>query len=232
MISLGRDLIAGLNGIEYPVQRSYGGDYVDGIWVPRPNPYIPPNQKDVSFSDDASSLQAILNSIEGCENAIVTGDWLAGFTIDYVDLEAKDLIQVLANTLTENETPVQVTIVPLQTGDDTQSEIQQITFDVTVAPDAGSMTLSYGTPIPEEPLTAFASVQPLTGRELDRLPEGDRNKERLKLYSADPLFTKEQSVTKEADILTIAGEQWEVESVQRWTDYWKCTVVKLSEAQS
>lgn len=76
-----------------------------------------------------------------------------------------------------------------------------------------------------ETLTIVASVQPVSGRELERLSELYRAKE------AQVLFTKTELRTADAsgapDIVTIRGEPWQVSNVQRWAElgnFYKATV--------
>lgn len=56
-----------------------------------------------------------------------------------------------------------------------------------------------------------ASVEPTKGRMLQRLPEGERVTEHRVLYTATRL-----QVIGDPDIVTIDGEDWEVESVSDW----------------
>lgn len=56
-----------------------------------------------------------------------------------------------------------------------------------------------------------ASVQPMSGRELQRLPEGLRVAERRNFFTTTAL-----QVTAAPDVVSIDGEDWEVESVQAW----------------
>lgn len=60
-------------------------------------------------------------------------------------------------------------------------------------------------------LVVTASVQPMSGRELQRLPEGLRVAERRNFFTPTAL-----QVTAAPDIVRIDGEDWEVESVQAW----------------
>ena len=63
-------------------------------------------------------------------------------------------------------------------------------------------------------LVAFASIQPLSGKEMVRIPEGDRNRERKVAYSADELRVADPSGKYKADILTVDGQDFQVESVE------------------
>lgn len=74
-------------------------------------------------------------------------------------------------------------------------------------------------------LSIVASVQPMGGRELQRLPEGLRVAERRSLYTATAL-----KVIGAPDVVSIDDEDWEVESVEAWGNlgnYFKCAVAKV-----
>jgi hypothetical protein len=55
---------------------------------------------------------------------------------------------------------------------------------------------------------ARASVQPASGRDLQRLPEGDRDREALTVFTSAVLHT--------GDRFTYGGEAFEVGHVDRW----------------
>lgn len=76
-------------------------------------------------------------------------------------------------------------------------------------------------------LKALMSEQPVTGKDIERIEEGDRNKEIKKVYSADELRIHNESTGSQADIVTIRGKQFQVQTVERWTDYWKCLIISL-----
>lgn len=70
-----------------------------------------------------------------------------------------------------------------------------------------------------------ASVQPLGGRELQRLPEGMRVAERRKLYTTTALRLNAQP-----DIIAIDGDSWEVEDISRYDvlgNYYKVLIAKV-----
>lgn len=59
---------------------------------------------------------------------------------------------------------------------------------------------------------AAGNIQPMGGRELQQLPEGDREREPAKIYTAFALENK--------DIVTRAsGKQYEVQAVEDWTKF-------------
>jgi hypothetical protein len=71
-------------------------------------------------------------------------------------------------------------------------------------------------PASPKTLTIEASVQPLRGRELERLPEGLRSSEVMQVFTTTELKT--QSTSHEPDVIAIDGESWQVEIVERWKD--------------
>lgn len=76
-------------------------------------------------------------------------------------------------------------------------------------------------------VSARACVQPATGRDLQRLPEGLRARDVVALWSVDELLTARPG--QEPDIVTIDGASWQVEHVERWDQlgsYWRAVLVK------
>jgi hypothetical protein len=73
-----------------------------------------------------------------------------------------------------------------------------------------------------------ASVQPLNGRDLLRLPEGMRTMELLKVYSPTQLFV--QGAAQDPDTIAVDGIDYQVETAEQWGDsgnYWKMLVRKV-----
>ena len=68
--------------------------------------------------------------------------------------------------------------------------------------------------------TFTGSLQPLSGRELERLPEGLRTRATSQLFT-DPdvqLLTVELSTAKQADVVvTPTGRRFEIVAVEDWT---------------
>lgn len=62
-----------------------------------------------------------------------------------------------------------------------------------------------------------ASIQPITGRELQALPEGQRNVGNLKCYTETRLLTGEDQ--KVPDRLEYKGTQYEVQAVEDFKDH-------------
>jgi hypothetical protein len=59
-----------------------------------------------------------------------------------------------------------------------------------------------------------ASVQPATGLDVQRLPEGKRNQESIKLFTPTELKSAER--TQEPDLVAIDGASFEVQLCKRW----------------
>lgn len=77
-------------------------------------------------------------------------------------------------------------------------------------------------------LNVTACVQPLTGRELQKLPEGMQTQELLSIWS--PVELRTQGSGQDPDLVTIEGEAWEVQKVERWSTlgaYWRAILAKV-----
>lgn len=90
----------------------------------------------------------------------------------------------------------------------------------------------HGRALPGTPstLTITASVQPLTGKDLMTLPEGQRSEQTQWLYTSTELRTGASASSP--DIVTIDGEPWTVVSVETWRTpdetFYKCRVARRS----
>lgn len=62
-----------------------------------------------------------------------------------------------------------------------------------------------------------ASVQPASGREIDRLPEGLRDREVMALFTSASLEAAKPSLGLPGDVVEIDGFDFEVASHERWT---------------
>ena len=77
--------------------------------------------------------------------------------------------------------------------------------------------------------TVLGSLQPLSGREVDRLPEGAREREGMALWTTTELRGKLQ--TSEPDTVTVDGEAYEVQNVQRWDtlgNYYRAVILRAA----
>jgi hypothetical protein len=72
-----------------------------------------------------------------------------------------------------------------------------------------------------------ASVQPASGKELDRLPEGFRTREVLAVYTATELRVGAAGVPP--DRIEVQGGTYEVQAVERWESggYWKALAARV-----
>lgn len=110
------------------------------------------------------------------------------------------------------------------------------TYTVTRKP-AGSYVAGVWTKgQPSQTLTfsIVASIQPASGKELLRLPEGRRTEETRVVYSKTELQPGGQAQPFSADLLTIGGESWEVQNVMPWFDgtgYWKAIIQREAQGQ-
>lgn len=62
----------------------------------------------------------------------------------------------------------------------------------------------------------IASIQPATGRDLMRLPEGRRSIETRVVYTVTKLLTGYSGAPHEADWIDFDGQTWEVQHVEQW----------------
>lgn len=66
-------------------------------------------------------------------------------------------------------------------------------------------------------LTIEASVQPVSGRDLQALAEGEHSNEVKIVYTTTPLFTR--TPTQSPDRIAIDGEAYEVFQVHKWQHF-------------
>lgn len=75
------------------------------------------------------------------------------------------------------------------------------------------------------------SVQPLTGREMQLLPEDRRTTQSYRLYGDTKLYTVDVNTGTNADRVTIDGETYEVFSCAPWQNtiinHYKIIVIKV-----
>jgi len=64
--------------------------------------------------------------------------------------------------------------------------------------------------------TLQASVQPMSGRDIERLPEGLRSRASLKLFAETELRLAEASGVYPCDRIVYDGEVYEVGAAQKW----------------
>jgi hypothetical protein len=84
-------------------------------------------------------------------------------------------------------------------------------------------------------INIIMSVQPLNGRELILLPEGERTKQYVRGYTNTQLYTAQQAASKKADQTSIDGVTFEVQKVEKWEatnmniqPYWKIVMAEVN----
>lgn len=116
---------------------------------------------------------------------------------------------------------------------DTISRFASGTYAVTRSA-AGSFNATTGVYAPGSTSTIQvpASIQPLGGRELLRLPEEERTKERIVIFTAVELFTSSPAAGTVGDVVAYNGKNFEVQTVERWAElgaYWKVIAAKVGQ---
>jgi len=78
-----------------------------------------------------------------------------------------------------------------------------------------------------------AAVIPISGKELVLLPEGERTKEMIVIYSDVELLTVNEKDFKKADRLSWRGKDYEIHKVEDWTKtdlpHYRIIAMKLEE---
>lgn len=82
----------------------------------------------------------------------------------------------------------------------------------------GTFVRGIATPGATSTLTITAVPRPVSGRDLQRLPEGRRTQETRVFDTTTELLAGDQDGAREADLVDIEGDgrPWEVQQVQRW----------------
>jgi len=65
----------------------------------------------------------------------------------------------------------------------------------------------------------LASVQPLSAKEIQLLPEGRRETDSKKVFTSERLFTNDTLAQTSADVLIYKGKKYEVHKVTDWSDH-------------
>jgi hypothetical protein len=81
---------------------------------------------------------------------------------------------------------------------------------------AGTFLKGIAQPTTDTLITIQASVQPATGEDLLRLPEGRRSNQTRVVFTTTQLYTGDQSDTFASDLISINGDPWEVQHVEEW----------------
>jgi hypothetical protein len=67
-------------------------------------------------------------------------------------------------------------------------------------------------------LPIVASIQPASGRVLERLPEGERSGDFIRVWTATPLQTTDATTGLAGDTLVYKGKSYQVEQVNDWSE--------------
>lgn len=77
-----------------------------------------------------------------------------------------------------------------------------------------------------------ASIQPVSGRDLQRLPEGLRTLDLKSVWSRTQLFTAEAPAGMQADVITVGPHSYQVQTVLDWfsnAGYFKYIIQKVGQ---
>lgn len=81
-------------------------------------------------------------------------------------------------------------------------------------------------------ISIVADVQPVQGRKLEDLPEGQRGGEHLLVITATELRARQPG--NEGDVVTIGGEPWRVVEVEAWRAFgpphYECIVARETKS--
>lgn len=83
---------------------------------------------------------------------------------------------------------------------------------------AGTRTDGFYTPGTASTVTIpIVSLQPISGRELMRMPEGWRTREPVRVFTKSPLQTAAEPDGRSPDTFSYNGATYEVQAVEDWT---------------
>tara|TARA_R110002012_G_scaffold271932_2_gene457262 strand:- start:751 stop:1140 length:390 start_codon:yes stop_codon:yes gene_type:complete len=78
---------------------------------------------------------------------------------------------------------------------------------------------------------AQAVIIPATGKDLKNLPEAQRIKEAIKIYTDEALQTADDNTSKNADVITWRGVNYQIQNMEDWTStdipHYKSMAVKV-----
>lgn len=99
---------------------------------------------------------------------------------------------------------------------------------------AGTRTKGRYTRGTQSSINIDAVAMPINGKERLLLPEGERNREIIKIYSESEFFTADELNNKSADIVTWKGKEYEIINVSDWNNsnfpdlsHYRCLAAKL-----
>lgn len=70
----------------------------------------------------------------------------------------------------------------------------------------------------EDPITIECSFQPVSGKDLDKLPSGFTSTEIKKIFTDTELQAEDEDNLIEADIINDGTHDWKVINVQHWSE--------------
>ena len=75
----------------------------------------------------------------------------------------------------------------------------------------------------------FGVIEPITAKDLEQVPEGDRVIGLMTFYSTVPLYITSVENSGLSDQITWSNEQWRIQQVLEWADfgYWKAFGVRM-----
>lgn len=81
---------------------------------------------------------------------------------------------------------------------------------------AGSYVGGHWQPAGTTEFEIIASIQPLRGKEMELLPEGERSKERVRIYTKSGLQQTIEKLAIKGDLVSYKGREYEVKSIEEW----------------
>lgn len=99
--------------------------------------------------------------------------------------------------------------------------VASLAFDaITIERRVGSYVNGVWTPsVSPTSLPIRASIQPINGRDIERLPEGRRSKAAIAIYTTTPLLLDDVATSQMADVITWRGKRWQVDHVESWDTF-------------
>ena len=83
-------------------------------------------------------------------------------------------------------------------------------------------------------LTINGNMQPLSGYEIQMLPESFRSRESRKFYCVDPIYSIREAQSKEPDIVEADGKDFEVHKVKQYQmgvlDHFEATLIRVEQS--
>lgn len=109
-------------------------------------------------------------------------------------------------------------------------EFATSTYEVERMTSSGQYVDGFWVPGTTQRIQVTGSLQPMSMRDLELLPEGERVKQTFKIYTDTVLFTGREGGLRSPDRVCIGGEWFRVQASERWdgTDlpYFKSLLVR------